>query len=719
MGIIGCDVDKNYRPNETQEEIKIKEDENYLNNFNNKYDSEKREMKSRPKKRSKINTKFVKNLKDDKKFHGKLNLSKKLFNLKKDYVNKSCEKEINDNGDELIIISQRNNLILDSRNKEITEDYTIRNETAVYKIEDSLENIENVPNLKQINEDKIIVKNEKIESMNNNPDKKNSQNNTNNKLVNSKSFCSKKIIKKKMDLNGPIQNIIGINNDFDNNADYCSNLNKEKIRNKVNPNNKGDKGDKISKRKMIKQDINKKSSTCKSKNSINDNKNSKILPLNDYFLFSNKKKYKGNKKIHFNSIFPHQFPLLQKEEILPNIERKTYREDLLIKNQNYVKEKLFSEPKKKNACKNKYYIIHDNGENYDNSKIVQNLNNIYYYFNNQKNNEKLSLKKSKSLINVYNNNFPILRRETDIHISKNHYNNKNNIFKCTNNNDNSGYFSLFNNSTNLSINFINKTTKSEKNSKIVIPFLDKQNLKTSNCNYKNFYNKNMTSKNNIIKKFNKKDKSRLTNSKSYKNIINNNNNNKKASNKPCIIKNNINPLNEINRGKIEIYMPKRGKTLIDDEIINNSIGNVFTFIYKFLDNFDTKKILYDGIIYKVIDNMEESHSADKNIYKYELLERYFQITKNCFKYYNNIKEAINEKDKPLVQFDIRCIKAIEIIENKFLKNYRINGNKNIEIIFCLYIRQNNDFFIFAHNNICIGNNVISFLLFLKKYYENK
>ena len=44
--------------------------------------------------------------------------------------------------------------------------------------------------------------------------------------------------------------------------------------------------------------------------------------------------------------------------------------------------------------------------------------------------------------------------------------------------------------------------------------------------------------------------------------------------------------------------------------------------------------------------------------------------------------------------------------------------KNIGIIFCIHIEQNNDFFVFAHNNIHIGSNIINILLFLKRYYED-
>ena len=169
---------------------------------------------------------------------------------------------------------------------------------------------------------------------------------------------------------------------------------------------------------------------------------------------------------------------------------------------------------------------------------------------------------------------------------------------------------------------------------------------------------------------------------------------------------------------IEVYLPKKsGKSLIDNEIIRNIINNKYILSYKIINSLDTDKILYDGFIYKLIDNIEYYYNNED--YKYELLSRYFQITKNCFKYYNNIYEAINEKDKPLVQFDIRYIKSIEIMDKYILKNYKINGNKNIEIIFCIYLNQNNDFFVFAHNNLFIGNNIINILLFLKRYYAKK
>jgi hypothetical protein len=53
-----------------------------------------------------------------------------------------------------------------------------------------------------------------------------------------------------------------------------------------------------------------------------------------------------------------------------------------------------------------------------------------------------------------------------------------------------------------------------------------------------------------------------------------------------------------------------------------------------------------------------------------------------------------------------------------LEKYKIN-DKNIELVFCIYINQNNDFFVFAHDNKKIANSIINILLFLIRYYEDK
>ena len=234
-------------------------------------------------------------------------------------------------------------------------------------------------------------------------------------------------------------------------------------------------------------------------------------------------------------------------------------------------------------------------------------------------------------------------------------------------------------------------------------------------NYNNFNKKNYSNiKNRKNKTYIKKVKPAIFNSRSYNNIFNNE---KRLNYSNNDINMNHHLLSHEYRDLVEVNMPKLvEETLININIINSRIGNKYIYSYKKIDNFMNDIILYDGILYKVIDNMDNDN-IDKNN-KYQLLERYFQITKNCFKYYNHIDEAIHEKDKPLVQFDIRYIEKIEIIENNFLINYKIEGEKDIKIIFCIYINQNNDFFIFAHNDRNFGKDVINILQFLQRYYED-
>ena len=191
----------------------------------------------------------------------------------------------------------------------------------------------------------------------------------------------------------------------------------------------------------------------------------------------------------------------------------------------------------------------------------------------------------------------------------------------------------------------------------------------------------------------------------------NKNNKYEFNNTNCNI-NNMQLPSEQYRDMVEIYMPKiEKKTLICNEIINKP-GNKYIFSYEKIDNFNIEQILYDGVIYKVIDNLENSEN------EYQFLDRYFQITKNSFRYYNNINDAINNKEKPLVQFDIRHIQNIEIIDSSIFGQSKINGNKNINIIFCIYIKDNNDFFVFSHYNKYVGNNIINILEFLIRYYED-
>ena len=151
-------------------------------------------------------------------------------------------------------------------------------------------------------------------------------------------------------------------------------------------------------------------------------------------------------------------------------------------------------------------------------------------------------------------------------------------------------------------------------------------------------------------------------------------------------------------------------TQICHDLMENQKNNIITISYDILGKLKTKSILYDGYIYKVIEN--------KNGYKF--LERYFQITKNCFRYYNDFYTAQNDIEKPLVQFDIRHIKNDQIIDyKKFNKKNKTSQNKNINFAFTIILNQNDDKFIFASDDKCFGNNIYNIIVLLKNYYEDK
>jgi translation elongation factor P/translation initiation factor 5A len=129
-----------------------------------------------------------------------------------------------------------------------------------------------------------------------------------------------------------------------------------------------------------------------------------------------------------------------------------------------------------------------------------------------------------------------------------------------------------------------------------------------------------------------------------------------------------------------------------------------------LNHFNSSIVLYDGNLYKVLDRKNSGFKVSK---------RYFQIKKNCFKYYKDIESAKNDKlNQPLVQFDIRHIKDLQIVDQNFLKDIKIEG-KDIEFVFSIYLYQNDDFFVFATDNENYGNSIFNLLNLLKNYYKDK
>ena len=47
------------------------------------------------------------------------------------------------------------------------------------------------------------------------------------------------------------------------------------------------------------------------------------------------------------------------------------------------------------------------------------------------------------------------------------------------------------------------------------------------------------------------------------------------------------------------------------------------------------------------------------------------------------------------------------------------NEKEIEFTLCIYLNQNDDFFVFIFNNQILGNSIYNILSLLKNYYENK
>ena len=696
MGIIECQLDDSYKNNEMEKELKIKEDEGSFCII--EYNKTK---------------KFEKNKKNENKTRN-INIneikSKNNSNINEPYIDENClskndfdcdPKENNKNEEDLIIITPRNNKLMNENyNNEITDDHTIKNETLVYNFENK--NLNN----------------------NNNKDNKESKNTNKQRMNNSKSFVTKRIVTKKPNIN---------NNKKEINKDIPKNRN---MKNKSN-------------NKIIERQRNMISNLNSNYNNIRNLKSCLIPPMFDYsFLKNNENENQQSSTLQNQNIQLKNIILQQlKEDILPNVERKTYQEDFFSfkekdksnKNNNKI---YFESKKNKLKCdkalfnklceeQNKYLLF----GNDDNKLIIDKIKNIYQVLynknNNENDNEKKNRKNRKKI--GLNKNIPIYRKETNFHLRNKSYNIEKN-FSMNNDNNNNSYFSLFNNSTNLSINFINKANKfnnnkSERNCKKASSFFfnaknpknNKNQKKQKEVTFNQFLNYNYFNKKNYSnikdrknKTYIKKVKPVIFNSKSYNNIFNNDEKKLNYSNND-INMNHLHLLSHEYRDLVEVNMPKlEEETLININIINSIIGNKYIYSYKKLDSFLNDTILYDGLLYKVVDNMD---NMDENN-KYQLLERYFQITKNCFKYYTNIREVMNDKDKPLVQFDIRYIEKIEVIENNFLKNYKINGEKDIKIIFCIYINQNNDFFIFAHYDKNFGKDVINILQFLQRYYED-
>ena len=169
------------------------------------------------------------------------------------------------------------------------------------------------------------------------------------------------------------------------------------------------------------------------------------------------------------------------------------------------------------------------------------------------------------------------------------------------------------------------------------------------------------------------------------------------------ISNNIENINLIeNKINLKIYF---NESFIFKKLIFEKEKNKFVNInYLILNKLNVNDVLYDGFFYKI------------NVNKNKLFKRYFQITKNCFKYYKNIFDFKNN-EKSLVQFEIIKISNLIIVDvNNFFNKQFLNEN-NIKFIFQINLFNFDDVFLFGNEIEENGKNIFNILNFLINYYN--
>ena len=538
-------------------------------------------------------------------------------------------------------------------------------------------------------------------------------------LKNNKNYSESNIIKKEIKKNN--------NNNIRITINLSGNIS-DNINNNLNINNKQIEND--NKVELKEDNIEKNPINILIKNE-QENLNHKIEPLEINELikeeininnYDNNIKNSNNNVINFNNI--------QKNKI-NNDKNKNNKIDFREKNidSNITKKRniqsIYSiELKTKNKSKNNTMKVNKN------EKIINKIKEINYKINNkitpQKrktypifDNKFSKIKRCETMDNrQIKNNIPSYRRGH----SKSNYiclptrnsctydkNKKTKKIKSNISLENSFNKSLCNSNvkTNIKKNNIYSniyTFKKKKNSK------DKYSVHQSYLNNSYIINISMNDIN--LTNSNKNIKNQRLYSLITKNIITKNNNKENNINNSDIIKNGN--IEEIlfqqfrDVAEIDISSINTKESLMDNKLLKSHVNKKIIVNYSKLDNLDKSQILFDGILYKIFENQN----------KFKLAERYFQIKKNCFRYYNNFEKGKNDSDNPLVQFDIRHMKSIDIIDSKIFKQYKIN-QKEIEFTFCIFLNQNDDFFAFVFNNEIFGNAIYNFLNLLKNYYEDK
>jgi len=252
---------------------------------------------------------------------------------------------------------------------------------------------------------------------------------------------------------------------------------------------------------------------------------------------------------------------------------------------------------------------------------------------------------------------------------------------------------------NLAVNSILSSQNSESNNNITSIY-GKNNsiLNNSNLGYTHLYNKSMNCVDTLI------------NNNYQKNIVSderddNLNNCKRIKNYSLSFKPRKKNYSDV-VDFIRVMIPFEGSQIYPN-LINNSSNNVFTLSYNNLNKLNDNSILYDGNLYKVVNT---------NNGQTKLVLRYFQITKNCFRYYKNIYSQLIYNENPLVQFDLRQVEDIDTINVNLINNL---VEQKIEFCFSINLINNTDFFVFATKDKLFGECVFNVLKLIKKYYEDE
>ena len=413
------------------------------------------------------------------------------------------------------------------------------------------------------------------------------------------------------------------------------------------------------------------------------------------------------------------------------INKNQYNVNTEINNNKNVYKTLQKKYNEKKSNVIGHFKYNKNNNNDKNDRIINKINEINKKITNRFTPQKrktysayethfTKMRKNETMDNKQiRNNIPTYRRKRSI--SNNHYTTINSCVIDRNKlgQNNKKKMICINNSFNKNLCNSNIKSNSKKNNNIYS--FRKRTISKNNSSNKDIFKKSIQhsylnissiiniSTNDINNSKNKINKNIRLLNLINKNLIDNNENNNKQNNSD-----NKDNFDEIllltfrDAIEIDISLINVNESLIDKSFLN-TISDKIIINYNKIDNFKTSQILYDGIIYKIIENKNKG---------FKMVERYFQIKKNCFRYYNNIECARLESDKPLVQFDIRHIKNLNIVNNDIFKQFKVN-EKTIEFTFCIFLNQNNDFFVFVITDEKFGNSIFNYLNILKNYYEDR